>query len=171
MNLLLEFTAFFKPTSLKRPRLVKSSIVYDPSKKDKKDWLQTVLQYVPEQPYSCPLHIELEFYFKRPKNHYRTGKYCDLLKTKAPMIHCFMPDVDNLAKFILDAMNEKFFQDDRQVVKLTASKHYINDLHKQKTTPGFTKVTIYEYNTTNTVDQINLNNHSTHCMSTEITNM
>tara|TARA_B100001094_G_C18014043_1_gene711603 strand:+ start:126 stop:626 length:501 start_codon:yes stop_codon:yes gene_type:complete len=152
---LLEFTAYFKPTSLKRPRLVKSSIVYDPSKKDKQNWVKTVQQYIPQQPFSCPLIIELEFYFKRPKNHYRTGKYCDLLKSKAPMIHCFMPDIDNLAKFILDAMNEKFFLDDRQVVKLIATKHYINDLTKQKTTPGYTNVKLYQYTTTNCVEQIN----------------
>lgn len=61
------------------------------------------------------------------------------------MIHCFMPDIDNLAKFILDAMNEKFFLDDRQVVKIIASKHYINDLEKQKTTPGYTNVIIRRY--------------------------
>ena len=159
-NLLLQFIANFKPTSLKRPRLVKSSIVYDPSKKDKQNWIKTVIDKIPEQPFTCPLEIHLEFYFKRPKNHYRTGKYSGLLKSSAPMIHCFMPDVDNLAKFILDAMNEKFFQDDRQVVKITATKKYINELNRE----GYTKVSVYKYTTTKTVDCINQQNYENHSL-------
>ena len=38
-----------------------------------------------------------------------------------------MPDVDNLSKFILDAMNEVFYEDDRQVVELNSHKEYLND--------------------------------------------
>ena len=100
----ISFRANFKPTALKRPRLVRNSIVYDPSKKDKKQWLKCVQQHIPKEPLSCPLRINLEFYFPRPKNHYRSGKYSNELKPKAPKIHTFMPDIDNLAKFVLDAM-------------------------------------------------------------------
>lgn len=34
------------------------------------------------------------------------------------------PDLDNVAKGILDAMNEVVFKDDKQVVELSLSKHY-----------------------------------------------
>ena len=142
LELIQQFRANYKPTALKRPRLVRSNVVYDPSKKDKKEWLQTVLQYIPKQAYKGPLMINLEFYFKRPKNHYRSGKYCDQLKPSAPMIHTFMPDIDNLSKFILDAMNAHFFEDDRQVVELNSHKEYINDYHNNV---GYTIVTIYRY--------------------------
>ena len=40
--MLLQFRANYKPTALKRPRLVRNNLVYDPSKKDKKEWLKTV---------------------------------------------------------------------------------------------------------------------------------
>ena len=43
-----------------------------------------------------------------------------------------MPDIDNLSKFILDAMNEHFFDDDRQVVGLSAHKERINDYYNNK---------------------------------------
>ena len=34
------------------------------------------------------------------------------------------PDVDNVAKFYLDALNGKAFVDDRQIVRLEATKRY-----------------------------------------------
>ena len=39
---MLKFRANMKPMALKRPRLVRNSIVYDPSKKDKKNWLKRI---------------------------------------------------------------------------------------------------------------------------------
>ena len=140
--MLLKFKANYKPTALKRPRLVSNRVVYDPSKKEKKEWLKTVLAYIPKKPFAGPLKINLEFFFPRPKNHFRTGKYKDLIKDKAPVIHTFMPDIDNLEKFVLDAMNEHFFEDDRQIVEISAHKEYINDYYNNK---GYTIVTIYDY--------------------------
>ena len=165
--MLLKFKSNYKPTALKRPRLVRNNLVYDPSKKDKKDWLKTVLQYIPKKPLEGPLKINLEFFFPRPKNHFRSGKYKEQIKDSAPRIHTFMPDIDNLAKFILDAMNEHFFLDDRQVVEIGAHKEYINDYHNNK---GFTIVTIYRYekksnhfisiNKTDNEESINCNDNS-----------
>ena len=137
---MLTFRANYKPTALKRPRLVRNSIVYDPSKKDKKDWLMCVKKYAPPQPYEFPLKINLEFYFPRPKCHYRSGKYSEELKKSAPTIHTCMPDIDNLSKFILDAMNGVFYNDDRQVVELNSHKEYTS-----KNSKGFTIVTINKY--------------------------
>ena len=36
-------------------------------------------------------------------------------------------DVDNLAKFVLDAMNGVFFDDDSQIVELTVRKCYADE--------------------------------------------
>ena len=146
--MLLQFRANYKPTALKRPRLVRNNLVYDPSKKDKKEWLKTVLHVIPKKAFSGPLKMNLQFFFPRPKNHFRTGRYKDQLKPSAPQIHTFMPDIDNLSKFILDAMNEHFFDDDRQVVELSAHKEYINDYYNNK---GYTIVTIYEYKQKSTI--------------------
>jgi len=137
---MLIFKADFRPTPLKRPRLVRNSIIYDPSKKDKKNWLQCVICHAPIKPFPGPLKINLEFYFPRPKSHYRSGKFSELLKQNAPNVHTSMPDVDNLSKFILDAMNGVFYLDDRQVVELNSHKEYTS-----KNSKGFTMVMIEEY--------------------------
>jgi Holliday junction resolvase RusA-like endonuclease len=142
---MLKFKVDYKPTPLKRPRLTRiggKPVIYDASKKEKKDWLNLARIFSPEKPYDGPLRMHLEFYFPRPKNHYRSGKYSELLKPSAPHIHTNMPDIDNLSKFILDAMNEVFYEDDRQVVELNSHKEYLND--KQNTT-GYTIVTIIPY--------------------------
>ena len=76
---MLVFRANYKPTPLKRPRLVRNTCIYDPSKKDKAAWLKCVRHHAPEKPFAYPLKVNVEFYFPRPKNHYRTGKYAELL--------------------------------------------------------------------------------------------
>ena len=140
MTFKLSFRANCKPMALKRPRLVRNNLVYDPSKKDKKNWLKCIKHFAPSKPLEGPLRINVEFYFPRPKNHYRSGKYSEELKHSAPMIHTFMPDIDNLSKFVLDAMNGVFYLDDRQVVELNSHKEYTS-----KHSTGFTLVTITEY--------------------------
>ena len=44
------------------------------------------------------------------------------LKANLPFAHTAKPDVANLIKFVLDAMNKIVYEDDKQVVKLTACK-------------------------------------------------
>ena len=139
---MLHFKVHFKPTPLKRPRLVRNNLVYDPSKKDKKQFLQCALKYKPSVPLKGPLRMNVEFYFPRPKCHYRTGKYSNELKSSAPHIHTNMPDVDNLSKFVLDALNAVFYDDDRQVVELNSHKEYLNDINNKV---GYTIVTIMPY--------------------------
>jgi len=144
---MLKFRVDYKPTPLKRPRLTRiggKPVIYDASKKEKKDWLTLAQIFKPDEPFSGPLRIFLEFYFPRPKNHFRTGKYSGELKPTAPHIHTNMPDVDNLSKFILDAMNEVFYEDDRQVVELNSHKEYSNE-HQNKI--GYTIVTVLPYKT------------------------
>jgi len=141
----LKFRVDYKPTPLKRPRLTRIAgrpVIYDASKKEKKDWLNLDMKYSPTTPFTGPLRIFLEFYFPRPKNHYRTGKYSNQMKPTAPHIHTNMPDIDNLAKFILDAMNEVFYSDDRQVVELNSHKEYLNDVTNKT---GYTIVTVLPY--------------------------
>ena len=67
---------------------------------------------------------------KRPKKHYRTGKYTGLVKDKWQKIMMDKkPDIDNLIKFVLDALQGQngFFFDDSQVVRLYAEKIYTDD--------------------------------------------
>jgi len=68
-------------------------------------------------------HVELSFFFERPKSHFGTGKNANLLKSTASKKHNQKPDLDNLMKAPLDVLsNINFWIDDSQVVSSTITK-------------------------------------------------
>lgn len=68
---------------------------------------------------SGPLKLEIVFYFKRPKSHTK--------KQRLIAHHIIRPDLDNLCKGVLDALNGELFKDDSQVCMLSAVKRYCQD--------------------------------------------
>jgi Holliday junction resolvase RusA-like endonuclease len=98
----------------------------DPSSSDKADFLAMAVQHKPDTPFEFPLHVVCAFIFPRPKGHYRTGKNAHLLKDSAPYFHTGTPDVDNLTKFVGDALNGIFWKDDCFIVRLEGVKAYAN---------------------------------------------
>ncbi len=65
-----------------------------------------------------PLDVKISFYFKLPNvsnKKKRMMEYTPVMKR---------PDIDNLVKSVLDSMNGVVFQDDCQVITLTAGKSY-----------------------------------------------
>lgn len=72
-----------------------------------------------------PVAVSLMFYFPRPRAHYGTGRNANRLKDSAPLWHDKRPDVDKLARAVLDAITESgTLRDDCQVVALSARKRY-----------------------------------------------
>lgn len=63
-------------------------------------------------------------YSMRPKYHYGTGKNSLKLKKRAPEYDLTKPDVDNIAKIILDALNGIAYKDDNQIIELYIKKSY-----------------------------------------------
>ena len=61
------------------------------------------------------VNIWFDFFFQRPKNHYRAGKFAHILKESAPVAHISTPDVDNLVKFYMDVLTGIAYKDDSQV--------------------------------------------------------
>lgn len=72
-------------------------------------------------PLPGPMSIRIEFLFPRPKAHYnaRGG-----LTPRAPAHPAKRPDVDKLARAVLDALTGLVWADDAQVVRLLAVKAY-----------------------------------------------
>ena len=64
-----------------------------------------------------PLDVELFFYIKRPKSH----------KPNSHPIGARSGDLDNYAKSVLDAMQDRVYTNDSQVVKLLVVKTYANN--------------------------------------------
>ena len=125
---MIEFTIKGKPTALKRHRSTRTGRMYDPSAKDKKQiWLQ-IAKFKPKTPLAGDIMIKLVFTMPRPKSHYRTGKFKNILKDDYEHIvnHTFKPDIDNLVKLIADVVQgkDRMIVDDSQICMLQAEKIY-----------------------------------------------
>jgi Holliday junction resolvase RusA-like endonuclease len=66
------------------------------------------------QPYAGPLYARLTFHLPRPKTATRMWPFG-------------RPDLDNLAKAVLDGLNGVVFHDDAQVCCMDLAKHYAVD--------------------------------------------
>ena len=125
--MLIEFTVMGHPAAQKRPRFFRAGDgirSFDPDKADKYSFADMAQSYAPDEPLTVPLDIELDFYIKRPKSHYRTGKFSNELKDNAPNVCPKRPDIDNYIKFVLDSLQGLYFKDDAQVWSMYARKIY-----------------------------------------------
>lgn len=75
------------------------------------------------QPFAGRCSVILQFYFQRPKSHLRTN---GMVKDSSPGPHTSKPDLDNLAKLVLDRItrNGRFWGDDAQVDMLAIGKEW-----------------------------------------------
>lgn len=111
-----------------RPRFSKWGGAYTP--KPTRDFEKLVSDWAKKsmgkkKPTEKAVRVMLNIYIKRPKTN----------KTKQ---HTQTPDVDNLAKSILDGINEIVFVDDKQIVELQIGKYWADYVN-----PSFT-LSIYE---------------------------
>lgn len=118
-----------KPLKRHRHRTVKMKTgrefiaSYDPSSKDKRDFLLAVQESAPEVPSDKPIIGLLLFTMPRSKSHYGTGKNSEIIK-KTSFDKIPKGDLDNYEKFIYDSMNKIFFADDKQIVGHIPIKRY-----------------------------------------------
>jgi Holliday junction resolvase RusA-like endonuclease len=91
-----------------------------------KDWRAAVRYAAARQSRAItgPVKVTLAFRFSRPKSHFGTGRHSHALKQSAPESHTKKPDVDKLARAVLDALTNVAFEDDSCVTVLAATKHY-----------------------------------------------
>ena len=117
--------ADYPPTPQSRPKIAKGGRrVYDPSKKAKEDLAMLIIAQKPVTILEGGVYLMVTFYMKRPKKHYRTGKYADVLKENVPTYHINTPDLDNMTKFVMDACNGILWKDDKQVCVSSQEKVY-----------------------------------------------
>lgn len=121
--MIFERTIQFEPVSLKRHRHRLKGGTYDPSKKDKDEFIK-VIDELPTDKMTKPLKCKLHFYCKRPKSHYKSGKKSNELKDSAPKYNTNNKDLDNMVKFVLDALNDKLYTDDCLIVEINCIKSY-----------------------------------------------
>lgn len=108
----MKFSIHMVPVPKARPRLSRYG-VYTPKKtKDfEQEFLLRAGAYCPTQPMHGALQLSIRFIMPSPKK----------CKHAFPVSR---PDLDNLAKAVMDAMNGRFYVDDSQIVKLILEKNY-----------------------------------------------
>lgn len=99
-----------------------------------KEWMATVSQVAGEYMRDChpridgAVRLNVQFYFKRPNSHYRSGKNSHLLKADAPMFHVQTPDLAKLVRCYEDALTGIVWTDDKQVCFYgDIGKHWTED--------------------------------------------
>ena len=92
-----------------------------------------------------PIAVSIVFRMKRPNSHFIGNKpfvegtakskknttAISRLRRSAPKVMCttsMRTDIDNLAKFVLDSLNNVTYIDDRQIVSLHVVKLFDNDM-------------------------------------------
>ena len=118
-----------EPQSEARPRarrIGKGVSIYSPKSKERKAVRKEMAFYAPPEPSEGIFTLHIVAFFSRPNSHYGRKNGQPYLKN----IEYFKetkPDIDNIAKFYMDAMNGIFYADDKQVVRVTAIKRYVRD--------------------------------------------
>ena len=97
---MIKFTVQGKPNTLRRHRKGKYGN-YDPSAKDKRSFAIQASVSRPAEPFDFPLHVYLQFNFDNHKNE---------------------ADIDNLMKFVFDALEGIYWKNDKYIERVTAVK-------------------------------------------------
>lgn len=108
-----------KPTAKKRVAWARGGHAYNPSKAAEKEFAGVLTSLcrinnvvpIPKFQSSILLDVHIEFFFPRKSNH-REDRIIEVA------------DVDNLCKFVLDALNKVLYTDDKQIVKVSAKKSF-----------------------------------------------
>lgn len=91
---------------------------------------------VAKPPTSKPVVVSIQFYFRRPKSHFRANGD---LKPSSPIKHVQTPDLAKLVRCLEDALTGIVWQDDKQVVcYLNTFKDWASDGHP------FSRITVWE---------------------------
>jgi Holliday junction resolvase RusA-like endonuclease len=86
---------------------------------------ETQLAVGRDLPLGGPVAVTLMFYLARPAGHFRTGRNAHLLRPRAPEYPAGRPDLDKLARAVLDGLTMGgAWKDDSQVWNLHAQKVY-----------------------------------------------
>lgn len=120
-----EFEVPGKITGKGRPRVnTITAIAYTPNKtKEYEDLIKQyfIMKFRGIKPLDGRISVTIKAYFSIPKNASKKQREEMLNNNISPVKK---PDIDNIAKIILDALNKLAFNDDNQIIKLSIEKVY-----------------------------------------------
>eukprot|EP01032_Pedospumella_encystans_P009446 gene9446-11113_t len=98
----LSFKLPGRPIPWQRPKVNRYGVTYNPQKLMLTRIKEILRQQMAAAPFTGPIIMEIDFYFKRPKNHFQADLYGNLVrKADRPMNCTICRDIDNLAKLVL----------------------------------------------------------------------
>ena len=121
----MDFIVDGKPQGKQRPRFSRiSKTVYTPTKTAKYE-KQIAKAYTESGgkciPADCYVSVNVSAFFPVPKSYSKKKREDCLERILRPDKK---PDIDNILKVVLDALNKVAYEDDKQVVELIGRKYY-----------------------------------------------
>jgi Holliday junction resolvase RusA-like endonuclease len=126
MTFMLNFTIDCTPVGKGRPRFARmGNLVRTYNDKKTTDFedivrIQTLIAMGKSDPLETPVAVYLYFRLPIPQSYTKKRTEACLKGSERPK----RPDIDNLAKSVLDGMNGVAFKDDSQIVSLHCTKTY-----------------------------------------------
>ena len=119
----MTFTIEGDPRGQGRPRFFRGHAYKDKKDREYEDWIRNSWTYANgyKQFTNETLKIEIKAYFSIPKSD---SKAMRLGKQVGSIRPTKKPDIDNIAKSILDGLNGIAYDDDKQIVQLLVYKYY-----------------------------------------------
>lgn len=121
---MIEFEILGKPLGKARPRVTRKGFTYTPQKTvNYENLIRWTFQseFPNHKPFEGYIEAEIKAIFDIPKS-YSKKKKLELLDGNCNYDHT--PDVDNVAKIVLDSLNGIAYKDDSQVTALKVIKEY-----------------------------------------------
>jgi Holliday junction resolvase RusA-like endonuclease len=114
------------PVAKARPRVGRNGHAFTPQKTVNYENLvqYTYMDQAEGQKLEGPLRMDIMFFFPIPKSYSKKRREAIRRMTEQ---HTKKPDIDNCIKSITDALNKFAYDDDSQVVEISARKYYTEE--------------------------------------------
>lgn len=110
-----------------RPRFFNGRAVTPKDTVSYENWVKICYQEQCNKKLEGPVKATINIYHQIPKSYTKKRVQAIKIGLEKPLKK---PDIDNIVKIILDALNGVAYQDDTQVVNLMANKHYTEEFEK-----------------------------------------
>ncbi len=116
-----------KPLGKQRPRVLRTGIAYTPKETVNYETFVKMLyleQHAGKKLFTGPVYLMISAYYQIPKSASKKRKKAMEEQAIMPTIR---PDIDNIAKIIMDALAGVAYQDDKQVTSCAVNKLYSHE--------------------------------------------
>jgi len=121
---MIKFTVLGKPQGKGRPRVTRNGTYTPEATKKYQKLIASSVDAEGTYFDGVPIRAVISCYYPIPKS---MPKYKRDMIINGELYPIVKPDLDNVAKAILDALNGVLYKDDNQVVELYVNKHYSDD--------------------------------------------